>query len=62
MISAINSEDNDITLQDKENQLFWLAIYDKYMKTKNIIKIFNYYNNKLFEPIKINNRNNKIKE
>ena len=62
MISTFNREDNDITLKDKENQLFWFATYGKYMKTKNLIKIFNYYNNKYFEPININNNNNKIKE
>jgi hypothetical protein len=28
MISTINSEDNDITMQDKEYQLFWFATYE----------------------------------
>ena len=39
----------DINQIDKDNQLFWFATYDKLMKTKYLLKIFNYYNNKPFE-------------
>ena len=59
MISSFKSEDNDINTKDKENQLFWFATYDKLMKTKHLIKIFNYYNNKIFGPINTINNNNK---
>ena len=38
---------NDIG-KNKECQLFWFATYGKLMKTKNLIKILNYYNNKFF--------------
>ena len=40
---------NDVIKIDQENQLFWFATYDKLMKTKYLMKIFNYYNNKPFE-------------
>ena len=50
MISTYkNEEDNIINDKDKENQLFWFATYGKLMKTKHLLKIFNYYNNKPFE-------------
>jgi len=32
-------------LKNKESQLFWFAAYGKLMKTKNLMKILNYYNN-----------------
>ena len=34
--------------KENQNQLFWFATYDKLMKTKYLLKIFNYYNNKPF--------------
>ena len=40
---------NDAKPIDKDNQFFWFATYDKLMKTKYLLKIFNYYNNKPFE-------------
>ena len=46
IISPYSNEANEV---NKENQLFWFATYDKLMKTKYLIKIFNYYNNKPFE-------------
>ena len=46
IISPYSNEVNEV---NKENQLFWFATYDKLMKTKYLIKIFNYYNNKPFE-------------
>ena len=58
MISSYKSEENDMELKDKDNQLFWLATYGKLMKTKHLIKIFNYYNNKPFESANNNYINN----
>ncbi len=58
MISNYKSEENDMELKDKDNQLFWLATYGKLMKTKHLIKIFNYYNNKPFESTNNNYINN----
>ena len=46
MITPYKTEINQV---DKDNQLFWFATYDKLMKTKYLLKIFNYYNNKPFE-------------
>ncbi len=46
MITPYKTEINKI---DKDNQLFWFATYDKLMKTKYLLKIFNYYNNRPFE-------------
>ena len=46
IISPYSNTANEV---NKENQLFWFATYDKLMKTKYLIKIFNYYNNKPFE-------------
>ena len=51
MITPYKNEEKQVF---KENQLFWFATYDKLMKTKYLLKIFNYYNNKPFES------NNKI--
>ena len=48
IISTFKTEDNQYNT-DKNEQLFWLATYGKLMKTKNLMKIFNYYNNKPFE-------------
>ena len=62
IISTFKNGDNDIDVKDKENQLFWLATYGKLMKTKNLIKIFNYYNNKPFKPLNYNNSYSNIKE
>ena len=43
-------------------QLFWFATYGKLMKTKHLLKILNYYNNKPFEQHsnKNNNYSNRI--
>jgi len=42
MISTFKIEEGE----NKENgQLFWFATYGKLMKTKHLLKIFNYYNN-----------------
>ena len=49
MISTFKNECTEFNINDKENQLFWLATYGKLMKTKHLMKIFNYYNNKTFE-------------
>ena len=62
IISTFKNGVNDIDVKDKENQLFWLATYGKLMKTKNLIKIFNYYNNKPFKPFNYNNSYSNIKE
>jgi hypothetical protein len=61
MISSFKNEDNETEVKDKDNQLFWLATYGKLMKTKHLIKIFNYYNNKPFESTN-NNYINNLKE
>ena len=55
-IEEIENENND------NGQLFWFAAYGKLMKTKHLIKILNYYNNKPFEQHnnKNNNYSNKI--
>ena len=61
MISTYkNEEENNIN--EKENQLFWLATYGKLMKTKHLLKIFNYYNNKPFEHSNNNYSNYNLKE
>ena len=57
MITPYKNENKTIT---KDNQLFWFATYDKLMKTKYLLKIFNYYNNKPFESQR--NINYNIKE
>ena len=46
MIMPYKNEEKEI---NKDEQLFWFATYDKLMKTKYLLKIFNYYNNKPFE-------------
>ena len=46
----ISPYSNEVNQVNKETELFWFATYDKLMKTKYLIKIFNYYNNKPFEP------------
>ena len=51
---------NDIITTDMENQFFWFATYDKLMKTKYLLKIFSYYNNRPFDSQ--HNINYKIKE
>ena len=61
MISSFKNEDNGMEVEDKNNQLFWLATYGKLMKTKHLIKIFNYYNNKPFESTN-NSYINNLKE
>ena len=38
--------------EDSDQHLFWFATYDKLMKTKYLLKIFDYYNNKFFESQK----------
>ena len=43
-----------------ENQFFWFATYDKLMKTKYLLKIFSYYNNRPFDSQ--HNINYNIKE
>ena len=58
MISSFKNEENEMEVKDKDNQLFWLATYGKLMKTKHLIKIFNYYNNKPFESTNNNYKNN----
>ena len=45
----INPYKNDIITTDMENQFFWFATYDKLMKTKYLLKIFSYYNNRPFD-------------
>ena len=62
IISNYKNEDNDINIKDKDNQLFWLATYGKLMKTKHLLKIFNYYNNKPFENSNNNNSYENLKE
>ena len=62
MISNYKNEDNDLNIKDKDNQLFWLATYGKLMKTKHLLKIFNYYNNKPFENSNNNNSYENLKE
>ena len=57
MITPYKNESKIIT---KDNQLFWFATYDKLMKTKYLLKIFNYYNNRPFESQR--NINYNIKE
>ena len=57
MITPYKNESKIIT---KENQLFWFATYDKLMKTKYLLKIFNNYNNKPFDSQR--NINYNIKE
>ena len=47
--------------ENKDDQLFWFATYDKLMKTKYLQKIFNYYNNKPYESNKTLNYNLKEK-
>ena len=36
-------------IDNKDNTLFWFATYGKLMKTKHLLKILNYYNNKPFD-------------
>ena len=62
MISNYKIEDNDNNLKEKDNQLFWFASYGKLMKTKHLLKIFNYYNNKPFENQTNNDYNPNFKE
>ena len=57
MITPYKNESKIIT---KDNQLFWFATYDKLMKTKYLLKIFNYYNNRPFDSQR--NINYNIKE
>ena len=46
MISTFKIEEGE----NKDNgQLFWFATYGKLMKTKHLLKILNYYNNKPFD-------------
>ena len=60
MISTFkNYEENNI---NNEQQYFWFATYDKLMKTKHLIKILNYYNNKPFDQQSNNNINLNLKE
>ena len=54
-----NDEENNI---NNEQQYFWFATYDKLMKTKHLIKILNYYNNKPFDRQSNNNVNLNLKE
>ena len=54
-------------LQNKESQLFWFAAYGKLMKTKNLMKILNYYNNYgnkkvLYNNISIKEKSIKIED
>ena len=56
----INPYKNDIITTDMENQFFWFATYDKLMKTKYLLKIFSYYNNRPFDSQ--HNINYNIKE
>ena len=51
---------NDIITTDMENQFFWFATYDKLMKTKYLLRIFSYYNNRPFDSQ--HNINYNIKE
>ena len=46
IISTFKIEENE---SDDNEQLFWFASYGKLMKTKNLLKILNYYNNKPLE-------------
>ena len=62
MICNYKNEDNNINIKDKDNQLFWLATYGKLMKTKHLLKIFNYYNNKPYENSNNYNSYENIKE
>jgi hypothetical protein len=54
-----NDEENNI---NNDQQYFWFATYDKLMKTKHLIKILNYYNNKPFDLQSNNNINLSLKE
>ena len=54
-----NDEENNI---NNDQQYFWFATYDKLMKTKHLIKILNYYNNKPFDQQSNNNINFNLKE
>ena len=54
-------------LKNKESQLFWFAAYGKLMKTKNLMKILNYYNNYgskkvLYNKINIKEKSIKIED
>ena len=64
MISNYKKEENenDSIIKDKDHHLFWLATYGKLMKTKHLLKIFNYYNNRPFEDPKNNYSNPNFKE
>ena len=46
IISTFKIEESE---NDDNGQLFWFATYGKLMKTKHLLKIFNYYNKKPFE-------------
>ena len=61
LISTFKIEEIENDNNDNE-QLFWFAAYGKLMKTKHLIKILNYYNNKPFEQYSNKNSNysNKI--
>ena len=54
IISTFRIEENE---NDDNGQLFWFATYGKLMKTKHLLKILNYYNNKPFEQ-QSNKKNN----
>jgi hypothetical protein len=54
-------------LKNQESQLFWFAAYGKLMKTKNLMKILNYYNNygskkALYNNISIKEKSIKIED
>jgi hypothetical protein len=53
-----NSEGGDaIKNKEKENNKYWLAVYDKLMKTKKILKILSYYEKEKNKIDKILNNN-----
>ena len=59
IISSFKIEEDE---NNNNGQLFWFATYDKLMKTKHLLKILNYYNNKPFEQQsnKANNFSNSV--
>ena len=60
IISTFKNDDE--INNNNEQQYFWFATYDKLMKTKYLIKILNYYNNKPFDQQSNNNINLNLKE
>ena len=55
-INDIIKENFEINImKNKESQLFWFAAYGKLMKTKNLMKILNYYNNYGSKKVLYNN-------